>query len=448
MLVSKRPQRTLAREAVVDGVGFFHGSDVHMRFLPADADSGVRFVRSDLPDRPSVAARIDRVVPAQRRTAVQDGEARVEMIEHVMAALAGMQVDNCTIEIDAPECPGLDGSSRAYVEMFDAAGVVEQERPRKGFVLDRSFVVREGDAVLAAHPSAADGLTLSYHLDYGHASPIGNQGVLFSMTPETFRNQVSPCRTFLLEKEAVALRSMGIGLRTTEADVLLFGDSGVVGNSLRFPDECARHKVLDMVGDFALLGMDIHGFIVAHRSGHHTNATLVRKLIQAVGREGEEAARPKAPLPVRADGTIDVAGILDILPHRYPMLLLDRVLEVQEGRRVVGIKNVCANEPFFQGHWPGRPIMPGVLIIEALAQAGGVLIASGVNRAGKAAVIASIDGVKLRKPVVPGDQLRLEVDALKIKPAYASVRGVARVDDAVVAEARIRFVLIDAPAAA
>ncbi len=142
------------------------------------------------------------------------------------------------------------------------------------------------------------------------------------------------------------------------------------------------------------------------------------------------------------------AGILDILPHRYPMLLLDRVLEVQEGRRVVGIKNVCANEPFFQGHWPGRPIMPGVLIIEALAQAGGVLIASGVNRIGKAAVIASIDGVKLRRPVVPGDQLRLEVDALKIKPAYASVRGVARVDDAVVAEARIRFVMIDAPAAA
>ncbi|WP_165065525.1 UDP-3-O-acyl-N-acetylglucosamine deacetylase [Paludisphaera rhizosphaerae] len=448
MLVSKRPQRTLAREATVDGVGFFHGSDVHMRFFPAEPDTGVRFIRSDLPDRPSVAARIDRVVPTQRRTAVQDGSARVEMIEHVMAALAGMQVDNCTIEIDAPECPGLDGSSRAYVEMFDAAGVVEQDRPRKGLVLDRSFVVREGDAVLAAHPSAADGLTLSYHLDYGQASPIGNQGVLFSMTPETFRDQVSACRTFLLEKEAQALRSMGIGLRTTEADVLLFGDSGVVGNSLRFPDECARHKVLDMVGDFALLGMDLHGFVVAHRSGHHTNASLVRKLIHAAEREIEESARPRQPLPLRVDGTIDVAGILDILPHRYPMLLLDRVLEVHEGRRVVGIKNVSANEPFFQGHWPGRPIMPGVLIIESMAQAAGVLIASGVNRSGKAAVIASIDNVKLRRPVVPGDQLRIEVDAVKIKPAYASVTAVARVDDAVAAEARIRFVLIEAPAAA
>ena len=448
MLISKRPQRTLAREASVGGIGFFHGADVRMRFLPADADTGVRFVRTDLPGRPGVAARIDQVVPAQRRTAVQDGSAKVEMIEHVMAALAGMQVDNCTIEIDAPECPGLDGSSRAYVQLLDEAGVVEQDRPRKALTLERSYVVREGDAVLAAHPGTSDGLTLSYHLDYGQTSPIGNQSVLFAMTPETFRDQVSPCRTFLLEQEAVALRSMGIGLRTTEADVLLFGPSGVVGNALRFPDECARHKVLDMVGDLALLGMDLHGFVVAHRSGHHTNASLVRKLIQSIERDREAEARPRRSLALRQDGTIDIQGILDVLPHRYPMLLLDRVLELHEGRRVVGIKNVCANEPFFQGHWPGRPIMPGVLIIEAMAQAAGVLIASGVNRNGRAAVIASIDGVKLRRPVVPGDQLRLEVDALKVKPSYASVAAVARVDDAVAAEARIRFVLIDAPAAA
>jgi len=444
MLIAKRPQRTLAREAALRGVGFFHGADVNMRFLPAEPDAGIRFVRTDLPGRPGVAARIDFVVPTQRRTAVQDGPAKVEMIEHVMAALAGMQVDNCTIEIDAPECPGLDGSSRAYVDLFDQAGVVEQDRPRRALSLDRSFVVREGDAVLAAHPDSSEGLTLSYHLDYGQASPIGNQSVLLAISPETFRREVSPCRTFLLEQEAVALRAAGIGLRATEADVLLFGPSGVVGNSLRFPDECARHKVLDMVGDLALLGMDLHGFVVAHRSGHHTNASLVRKLVQSI----EKDARPKAALPVLADGTIDIHGILAILPHRYPMLLLDRVVELDPGRRVVGLKNVSANEPFFQGHWPGRPIMPGVLILEAMAQAAGVLIASTVSRQGRAAVIASIDGVKLRRQVTPGDQLRLEVDAVKIKSAYASVTSVARVGDATAAEAKIRFVLLDAPPAA
>ncbi|AMV39756.1 3-hydroxyacyl-ACP dehydratase FabZ [Planctomyces sp. SH-PL62] len=446
MLIAKRPQRTLAREAVLSGVGFFHGADVNLRFLPAEPDSGIRFVRTDLPGRPGVAARIDQVVPTQRRTAVQDGAAKVEMIEHVMAAFAGMQVDNCTIEIDAPELPGLDGSSRGYVEMIDEAGVVEQARPRQALSLERSVVVREGDAVLAAHPNSAEGLTLSYHLDYGQASPIGNQSVLLAVAPDIFRREISPCRTFLLEQEAKALRAAGIGLRASEADVLLFGPDGVVGNALRFPDECARHKVLDMVGDLALLGMDLHAFVVAHRSGHHTNALLVRKLIQSIEKDREKDARPRtSPLPIRDDGTIDIQGILEILPHRYPMLLLDRVVELEPGRRVVGIKNVCANEPFFQGHWPGRPIMPGVLILEAMAQAAGVLIASTVCRLGRAAVIASVDGVKLRRQVIPGDQLRLEVEAVKIKSAYASVRSVARVGDAVAAEARIRFVLIDAP---
>jgi UDP-3-O-[3-hydroxymyristoyl] N-acetylglucosamine deacetylase/3-hydroxyacyl-[acyl-carrier-protein] dehydratase len=446
MLIAKRPQRTLAGAAEVRGVGFFHGGDVTMRFLPADPDEGVRFVRTDLPGRPSVAAKIGQVVPAQRRTAVQDGDASVELIEHVMAALSGLQIDNCTIEIDAPECPGCDGSSRVFVETLDAAGVVEQDRPRQALAIERSFTVREGDAVLAAHPAAADGLTLSYHLDYGPGSPIGNQSFLLSLSPESFRSEVAASRTFLLEHEARALRASGIGLRATEADVLIFGPDGVLGNALRFPDEPARHKVLDMVGDLALLGVDLHGFVVAHRSGHHANASLVRKLLQSI--EKEKEADPWAPaLPLRSDGTIDIQGILDILPHRYPMLLLDRVLELQAGRRVVGLKNVSFNEPFFQGHWPGRPIMPGVLIIEAMAQAAGVLIASTVNRSGRAAVIASIDDVKLRRPVSPGDQLRIEVIAHKIKTTSASVTGTAKVGDAPAAQAKMRFVMIDAAAA-
>jgi UDP-3-O-[3-hydroxymyristoyl] N-acetylglucosamine deacetylase/3-hydroxyacyl-[acyl-carrier-protein] dehydratase len=442
MLTAKRPQRTLAHATEVSGIGFFHGSEVTLRFHPAEPDTGVVFVRSDLPDRPSVPAHIGQVIPSQRRTSIQRGPAQVEMIEHVMAALAGSRVDNCLIEIDAPECPGCDGSSRVFVEAFEKAGCVEQDRPRQTLVIERTFMVREGEAILAAHPGSGDKLTLSYHLDYGPDSAIGNQSFLVDLTPPSFRQDLAACRTFLLEAEAHALRAAGIGVRTTTSDVLIFGREGVIDNTLRFPDECARHKILDMVGDLALLGMDLHGFVVAHRSGHHTNAALVRKLVQSI--EKEKELNPRVPpIPLQPDGTLDIQGIIDILPHRYPMLLIDRVLEIEPGGRIVAIKNVSANEPFFQGHWPGRPIMPGVLIIESMAQAGGILIAASTHRFGRVAMLASVDGVKLRRPVVPGDQLHLEITAERIKQNSASVTAVARVGEAVAAEAKIRFIMVE-----
>jgi UDP-3-O-[3-hydroxymyristoyl] N-acetylglucosamine deacetylase/3-hydroxyacyl-[acyl-carrier-protein] dehydratase len=445
MLTTKRSQRTLVRPAEVRGVGFFHGRDVTIRFHPGPPDSGIVFVRSDLPGNPYVPAQVGYVVPSQRRTTIQHGAAQVEMIEHVMAALGGSRVDNCRIEIDAGECPGCDGSSRPFIDAFEEAGIVDQARPRKALVVERSFTVREGEAILAAHPSSGDNLTLSYHLDYGPNSVIGNQSFLLDVTPTTFRRELASSRTFLLETEARALQAAGIGTRTTEDDVLIFGPDGVVGNTLRFADECARHKILDMVGDLALLGMDLHGFVVAHRSGHHTNAALVRKLLQSL--EREHSARPPS-LPLREDGTVDIQGIMEVIPHRYPLILIDRVLEVECGKSLVAIKNVSANEPFFQGHWPGRPIMPGVLIIEAMAQAGGVLVAATVERAGRVAMLASVDDVKLRRPVVPGDQLRLEITAERIKQNSASVCGVARVGDTVAAAAKIRFIMTDSPLAA
>jgi UDP-3-O-[3-hydroxymyristoyl] N-acetylglucosamine deacetylase/3-hydroxyacyl-[acyl-carrier-protein] dehydratase len=447
MLTSKRPQRTLARATEVRGVGFFHGQDVTMRFSPAEPGRGIVFVRRDLPDRPSVAARIENVVPSQRRTSIQRGAAQVEMIEHVMAALAGSQIDNCLVEIDALECPGCDGSSRVFVEAFDEAGAVEQGQPRPALVIERSFTVREGDAIVAAHPGPADKLTLSYHLDYGRESAIGNQSYLIDLAPVSFRSELASCRTFLLEAEARALQAAGIGTRTTEADVLIFGRDGVLGNSLRFHDECARHKILDMVGDLALLGMDLHGFVVAHRSGHHTNASLVRRLLQGI--EKERGHSPRAPgVPLQDDGTLDIQGIIQILPHRYPVLLVDRVLYVEPGRSLVAIKNVSANEPYFQGHWPSRPIMPGVLIIESMAQAAGILIAASVCLDGRVAMLASVNDVKLRRPVVPGDQLRLEIQAQRIKQTSACFTGVARVGDAVAATAKIRLIMVDAHVAA
>ncbi|HZW35138.1 MAG TPA: 3-hydroxyacyl-ACP dehydratase FabZ, partial [Isosphaeraceae bacterium] len=274
-------------------------------------------------------------------------------------------------------------------------------------------------------------------------APIRPQSFSLGLSAESFRTELAASRTFLLEAEANALRRAGIGVRTSASDLLIFGPDGVIGNDLRYADECARHKVLDLVGDLALLGLDLHGFVVAYRTGHQTNAALARRLHQRV-KAAEAAPAGPPPVPLQDDGTLDIAGIMGLLPHRYPFLLVDRVLELIPARRVVALKNVSVNEPFFRGHWPGRPVMPGVLIVEALAQAAGVLIAASVPREGKLALIASIDGVKLRRVVVPGDQLRLEVIGHRIKSNAAVVSGTARLGDAMAAEARIRFVLIDA----
>jgi len=442
MFTARRLQRTLARETEVRGVSFLQGCDVALRFRPADADTGVVFVRTDLPDRPSVQAHIANVVPRQRRTAIQQGAATVEMIEHVMAALAGLRVDNCVVEIDAPETPGCDGSSRAFVEALELAGTVELDRPRETLVIDRPVTVREGPAVVTAHPGAGAGLVLGYHLDYGSGTPIGSQSLFVEVSPESFLSELATSRTFLLEAEAKALRKAGIGSRTTESDLLIFGPDGVIGNTLRFPDECVRHKMLDMVGDLALLGKDIVGHVVAHRSGHQLNAALVRELLNAV--DDDPSPVPSGPRPHSPHPALDIQAIMQALPHRYPFLLVDRVLSIEPGKSLSAVKNVSVNEPFFQGHWPGRPMMPGVLILEALAQAAGIMIADRVDRSRKLTVIATIDGVKMRRPVVPGDQLRLEVSCLRLRTASAHVQGTALVGGKVAAEAKFKFVMVDA----
>jgi UDP-3-O-[3-hydroxymyristoyl] N-acetylglucosamine deacetylase/3-hydroxyacyl-[acyl-carrier-protein] dehydratase len=358
------------------------------------------------------------------------------MVEHVLAAVSGLQVDNCLIEIDAAETPGCDGSSLAFVEAIQEAGIVAQDRARESLAVDRPISVRDGLSTLTALPSDGEKLTLAYNLDYGRHTPIGSQSFYLDISPESFREDLAPCRTFLMAAEAEALRQAGIGSRTTPADLLIFGPEGPIDNTLRFPEECARHKMLDMLGDLALLGKDLAGHVVAYRSGHQHNAELVRKLLEAI----EEQAKPCAPAP--EPPCLDVRAIMELLPHRYPFLLVDRVLEIEKGRRIVALKNVTCNEPFFQGHWPGRPIMPGVLIVEALAQAAGVLIAQQVDPKQNSAVIASIDEVKIRRPVVPGDQLRLRVDLVRGKSRTVEVRGIAMIGDHLAAEAKIRFVIV------
>jgi UDP-3-O-[3-hydroxymyristoyl] N-acetylglucosamine deacetylase/3-hydroxyacyl-[acyl-carrier-protein] dehydratase len=431
---STRQQRTLARAAVVRGVGYLTGPDVQLRFVPAEPNSGLAFVRTDLPNRPRIPASIAFVADRQRRTTLETSEARVEMVEHVLAALAGLEIDNCTIEIDAVETPGCDGSSGAFVEAIVAAGAVEQPAIRQSFVVDRPYSVRDGDAMLAIHPPSGDGLFVSYSLDYGPHSPIDRQGYFTRLSPVTFQHELATSRTFLLKAEADALRAQGVGARTSARDLLVFGPDGPIENELRFQDEPARHKILDVVGDLALFGRDLVGHVVGYKSGHRLNAELVRELAEAV-RENENRSR---------EAVLDISQIAKALPHRYPFLLVDRVIELEPGRRAVGIKNVTINEPFFQGHWPGRPIMPGVMIVEAMAQMAGVLFSQDAFDREYVSMLLSMDGVKLRRAVVPGDQLVLEVETVRAKLRTFHVRTRALVDGSVAAEAELRFIRVQA----
>jgi UDP-3-O-[3-hydroxymyristoyl] N-acetylglucosamine deacetylase len=275
-----RSQRTLARPAEVAGIGFLTGADVKLKFRPAPADFGIAFQRTDRLLAPSIPALVEYCVPRQRRTAIERCGVVVEMIEHVMAALAGLQIDNCVVELNAPEPPGLDGSSLAFVEKLLDAGIVDQGVPRSGLTIANRVLCRsdDGGQTIAGAPAAGGGLNIRYTLDYGADSPIPAQSVSFDITPETFVNDIAFARTFILETEVEALRAQGYGRRTTARDLLIFGKKGVVDNQLRAADECARHKVLDCIGDLALAGCDIVGNVQAGRSGHRLNAEFVRRL--------------------------------------------------------------------------------------------------------------------------------------------------------------------------
>ena len=278
--MSVRRQRTIARPATVSGNGYLSGAGISLRFLPADDDFGIAFQRVDLPDTSPIPARLDYVVPRQRRTAISRQGATVEMVEHVMAALAGLQIDNCLVQLDGPEPPGCDGSSLDFVRALLDAGIVDQAAPKPLLVITQDAKVRgeRDDSEISASPVARRTLVITFELDYGQRSPIRPQQLTFEFSPELFVTNLAFARTFVLEAEAEMLRKQGYGTKVTEKDLLIFGPQGVIGNSLRTVDECVRHKVLDCIGDFALLGCDVHGHFRAYRSGHALNHAICRQV--------------------------------------------------------------------------------------------------------------------------------------------------------------------------
>jgi UDP-3-O-[3-hydroxymyristoyl] N-acetylglucosamine deacetylase / 3-hydroxyacyl-[acyl-carrier-protein] dehydratase len=435
-----RNQRTLNKEVELTGIGLHTGTPVTVRMRPAPPDHGIIFVRTDVNDPPLIAASFDNLRKTDRRTTVAVEGVEIQTVEHLLAACWAMHLDNVVLEMDAPEIPGVDGSARPFVEAFQQAGLVDQRVPRKTFVLDETVSVSSGDATLVAMPVEDDTFGVSYTLDYASSNGRFLPVQYFQredVTPEVFTREIAPARTFCMDSEAEQLRAAGLGQGANYQNTLVVTETGsVIENELRYPDEFARHKTLDLIGDLSLMEADLKARIVATKTGHELNQKLVGELTRIMHEREDRDV-------LQHSGRIDINEIMRILPHRYPFLLVDRVIEVDGIRRAVGIKNVTINEAFFQGHYPEQPIMPGVLQIEAMAQISGVLLLRKLENTGKIAVLASIDKVKLRKAVYPGDQIRLEAVSLRVKPSIGHVKATAKVNNKVVAEAEFRFMLVD-----
>jgi UDP-3-O-[3-hydroxymyristoyl] N-acetylglucosamine deacetylase/3-hydroxyacyl-[acyl-carrier-protein] dehydratase len=430
-------QRTIDNPTEVKGRGLFTGEEVSLRFKPAPPDSGVMFHRLDATTPARIKAHVSNVTKRARRTSIRNGTLAIETVEHCLAAIHGLGIDNIEIELRGGELPGGDGSCGFFVEALRRAGICEQDAQRRPLIIQDTIRVSDGDAELIAVPTNEDDLEILYDLDYGPDEAIPRQLFAIKLSPDTFCDEIANSRTFLLEEEAKQFQAAGLGTHLTYADVIVIGPQGVIDNELRFPNECVRHKILDLIGDLYLAGRPLRGKIIARKSGHALNQELVRKLLDA-------AERRERRSKLSSTAAIDAQQLYRILPHRYPFLLIDRVVEIQGDRSAIGIKNVSINEPFFQGHYPAQPIMPGVLIIEAMAQLSGILLSQKLEHAGKVAVLLSMDRVKFRKPVLPGDQLVLEAETLRVKARTGHVRCRATVDGQMVSQAEIKFMLVDA----
>lgn len=435
-------QRTIAREVSLVGPGLFSGEPATLTFAPAEVGSGITFMREMGEKIAMIPALVQNVLKRPRRTCLRNGTLQVETVEHCLAALTGMGVSNAVVKLSGGstgELPMGDGSSSPFVEALSDAGVTEQDAEVEPLIIRKPVQVSLGDANIAALPGPTDRLEIIYEFEAG--PPVGRQVFTFHLSPEgagdDFIHELAPARTFVFEQEAVELRNRGLGKHLSPKDVLVIAPNGPIENAFRFPNECVRHKVLDLIGDLSLVGRPIRGRIVAHKSGHELNHLMARRLI-----EQNQSTQRQAML--QREAAIDIRKLQRILPHRYPMLLIDRVLEVEGDTRALAVKNVTFNEIFFQGHYPGTPIMPGVLIMEALAQLGGVLLSQKLEHTGKLAVLLSMDKVKMRHPVVPGDQLLLEAVAVRVKSRTGHVRCRAFVLDKLAAEADIKFMLVDA----
>jgi len=459
-------QTTIKNPVSISGVGLHTGTSCTMTFKPAPDNHGIKFVRTDLGDRLEIPALAEYVVDVSRGTTLGLGDAKVYTVEHVLAAIVGLQIDNITIELDGIEPPIGDGSSKPFVDKLLEAGIVKQKEPKDYLIIDETINYHNEEEQVDIVALPLDGFRMTVMVDY-HNPALGSQHTgLFDLQKE-FVSDFAPTRTFCFLSEVETLADQGlikggdidnavviVDREVSDKDLvdlssklgldtkITIGENGFLNeNNLRFKNEPVRHKLLDMIGDLALIGAPLKAQILAARPGHKANvefAKIIRKLYQQKQIE-------KKYQHVKKEGVVfDSVAIQKILPHRYPFLLVDKIIHLELDKKVIGIKSVTGNEPFFPGHFPGRPIMPGVLIIEAMAQTGGILMLNSVeDPAEKLVVFMGIDKAKFRRQVVPGDQLILEAELVSQRNRFVVMKGKAKVGNNVVAEAELKAAIVD-----
>jgi UDP-3-O-[3-hydroxymyristoyl] N-acetylglucosamine deacetylase/3-hydroxyacyl-[acyl-carrier-protein] dehydratase len=440
-------QQTINRPVSFSGIGLHSGNRVNMTFLPSPPNSGIKFRRTDLEGKPEIEARVENVVENNRSTTLAKGNTRIHTVEHVLATFAGYGIDNAVVELDANEPPIADGSAGEYCKLIQSVGIVAQDERRDTYSISAPIELEMGETVMTLFPD--EGLKIS--CTSSDKQGRFTQFYSLELSPKSWEKELAQARTFCFYEEIEFLIRNGL-IRggSLENAVVIRDDAVLTTEPLRYPDEFVRHKMLDIVGDLSLLGRPVHGHLVAVKPSHAANCELVRRIATQMRRADTFAPPPAAkPAPngataleeiVSEGGAIDSEGLLRLLPHRYPFLMVDRIIKI-DGNHIVGVKNVTLNEPYFQGHFPGHPIMPGVLQLEAMAQVAGILLLRRAENAGQIAYFMAAEDVKWRKPVHPGDVLVIDVEMTRMRGKLGKAKGQCKVRGEVVSEAEVTFML-------
>jgi len=435
-------QRTLAREVSIQGNALHTGESVTLTLKPAPAGHGIVFKRIDLSGAPELHPRIDQVGDLVRATTIQNGHAKIHTVEHVLSALHGCGVDNVVIEMDASEPPILDGSAKPFVNLILQGEPIEQDAEREYFTLDAPVSVTRGDSSIIALPANELKISCTSADNRG----IHTQHLSLGIDPDAYITQIAAARTFTIYEDIEELLKLGkIKGGSLDCAVVIKGDKIISKEPLRFADEFVRHKILDIIGDIVLLGRPLKAHIIAMRPGHAINAELTKALFERL-HEAKKPAKKKARsatlLPTET--SLDIRRILDTIPHRYPFVMIDRVVEFIGDDELVAIKNVTINEPYFMGHFPENPVMPGVLQLEAMAQAAGIILLRKVTKASGTPFFMSADKAKFRKPVRPGDQVIINAKITKMRGEKLAVAECnCTVDGQVVSSAELMFAIVE-----
>jgi UDP-3-O-[3-hydroxymyristoyl] N-acetylglucosamine deacetylase/3-hydroxyacyl-[acyl-carrier-protein] dehydratase len=433
-------QHTLAKPATLEGTSLHTGNKVTLTIKPAPEDHGFKFRRVDLADQPFIEANVDKVQTVERATTLAEGSVKVHTVEHILSALTGMGVDNAIIEMDANEPPIADGSAAPYVEMIKQAGLEKQSLSRKIWeIREPIHMETKNGSIITIVPDK------DFKVSVTNVGPEGRFTQFFSttVTPESYEKEIAPARTFVYYEDVKALFDKGlIKGGSVENAVVIRGEEVMSKEPMRFSNEFARHKALDVIGDLLLAGKRIMGHVICVKPGHGPNTLMAKKLKEEYSRM--VLMKPASVHIPSGEAVLDINDILKILPHRYPFLLVDRIVDFEGDSKCIGLKNVSMNEPFFQGHFPGHPVMPGVLQLEAMAQVASVLMLRMPENTGKIGYFMSADKVKWRRPVLPGDTILIEAELLKMRRSIGSAVCRCTVNGEVVSSGELKFSLLEA----